>query len=300
MALEKYEPYDDYQYYLDPNGYIWPDPNHRGRVYTWGNNGAGWGDDGSQNTSNGGRLGNGSVADGNSTPVLVLRGEQPVDDPCNPYEYLQHIIAVSAGEAHSMALDVNGYVYTWGDNQHGQLGNGCDDPCATPVRVVGRDRNRNGVHDANEGYLENIIAISAGYWHSLAIDVNGTIWTWGKGATGRLGLADKTIDCNIPHPIQVVYNLTQETFAFAIQTAIHDANDEDVLEASTGTYYENVVLGDESITLMSVDPQDWTIVDDTVVDSRYNKGADPAITYYPAVDFNDSSGLFPVSRSGTG
>jgi len=125
MALEKYEEYDSYLAWSDPC-YTWPDPNHRGRVYTWGNNGQGWGDDGGQNKSNGGRLGNGSVTGGSSTPVLVLRGEQPAEDPYNPYEYLQHIVAISAGEADSMALDVNGYVYTWGDNQHGQLGNGCD------------------------------------------------------------------------------------------------------------------------------------------------------------------------------
>jgi hypothetical protein len=65
MALEKYEVYDPFL----PNF----DPNHKGRVYTWGNNGSGWGDDGSQHLSNGGRLGNGSATDGNSTPVLVLR-----------------------------------------------------------------------------------------------------------------------------------------------------------------------------------------------------------------------------------
>ena len=80
MALEKYEPYDDYLAYSDPC-YIWPDPNHRGRVYSWGNNGQGWGDDGGQNKSNGGRLGNGSATDGNSTPVLVLRGQEGAKRP---------------------------------------------------------------------------------------------------------------------------------------------------------------------------------------------------------------------------
>ncbi len=266
MALEKYEVYDPFE----PNY----DPNHKGRVYTWGNNGDGW-------DSGGGRLGNGSATDGNSTPVLVLRGEQPPDEPNDTYPYLCHIVAVSAGEGHSMALDVNGYVYTWGDNQHGQLGNGTNDPCTTPVRVI-------NPQDPNLP-LPGIVAISAGYWHSLAIDANGVIWTWGKGAAGRLGLADKTIDCNMPHPIPVVYNVTQETFAFAIQPAIDDANEGDVLEASPGIYYENVVLASESITLQSEDPQDATIVSDTIIDARYNAGAG-ANYYYPAVDFNDSSG----------
>jgi hypothetical protein len=53
MALEKDDPYH-------------PNLTLTGRVYTWGNNGAGW-------DSGGGRLGNGSATDGNSTPVLVLR-----------------------------------------------------------------------------------------------------------------------------------------------------------------------------------------------------------------------------------
>jgi len=269
MALEKYEVYDPFL----PNY----DPNHKGRVYTWGNNGTGW-------DSAGGRLGNGFATDGNSTPVLVLRGEQPADDPNNPYPYLSRITAVSAGEGHSMALDANGYVYCWGDNKYGQLGNGCIDPCTTPVRVVGPN---------DVGYLENIIAISAGYWHSLAIDVNGTVWAWGKTKDGRLGLADMAYAtsyiCSIPHRIPVVYNQTQETYAFAIQTAVGDANEGDILEATPGIYYENVVLASESITLQSEDPQDATIVSDTIIDARYNAGGG-VNDYYPAVDFNNSSG----------
>jgi len=279
MALEQYDVYDPFL----PNF----DPNHKGRVYTWGNNGAGWGD-GPGQWSDGGRLGDGSTVS-SSTPVLVLRGEQQPEDPCNADPNLTRIVAVSAGEAHSMALDVNGYVHTWGDNRHGQLGDGTNDQRLVPVRVVGQDRNRNGIHDANEGYLENIMAISAGYWHSLAIDANGTIWTWGKGSAGRLGLGNKTIDCNTPHPIPVVYNVTQETFAFAIQTAIDHANDAgDTLEASPGTYYENVNFRDKSVTLRSAEPGDSNVVADTVVDAAYNSGSD--YHFYQAVDFNDGSG----------
>jgi len=41
MALEKYEVYDSYLDATDPN-YTGPDPNHKGRVYIWGDNGQGW------------------------------------------------------------------------------------------------------------------------------------------------------------------------------------------------------------------------------------------------------------------
>jgi len=167
MALEKDDPFE---------------PNYKGRVYTWGSNGQGYGNY-QDPCSIGGRLGNGTYVDSN-TPVLVLAGEQ---NPSDPNSYLEHIVAIAAGEGHSLALDNNGNVYAWGDNQFGQLGNGTNDPCTTPVKVVGPDINHNGTHEPNEGYLENIVAISSGHWHCIAVDAEGTIWTWGKGAGGRLG-----------------------------------------------------------------------------------------------------------------
>jgi len=176
MALENDDPFDP----------SWQCPTCKGRVYTWGNNGPGFGG-GDPNDPNiasvGGRLGNGTYVDSN-TPVLVLAGEQ---NPSDPNSYLEHIVAIAAGEGHSLALDNNGNVYAWGDNQFGQLGNGTNDPCTTPVKVVGPDINHNGTHEPNEGYLENIVAISSGHWHCIAVDAEGTIWTWGKGAGGRLG-----------------------------------------------------------------------------------------------------------------
>jgi alpha-tubulin suppressor-like RCC1 family protein len=160
MALEK----------DDPN-----DPNCNGRVYTWGSNGEGYGD--LDPCSIGGRLGDGTYTD-RSTPVFVLAGKQ---NPNDPNSHLKHIVAIAAGEGHSLALDNNGNVYAWGDNQFGQLGNGTNDPCTTPVRVL------KGQQDTSiSGYLENIVAISAGHWHCIAVDADGTIWTWGKGAGGRL------------------------------------------------------------------------------------------------------------------
>jgi len=234
MALEEYEPLD---------------PNCKGRVYTWGYNGDG-------------RLGDGSTTTA-ITPVFVLSGEQ---DPNNPNSYLKGIIAVGAGEGHSTAVDVNGFVYTWGYNSLGQLGNGTYDPCTVPVRVVGPDLNHNGIHEPNEGYLGNIVAISAGFWHCLAIDADGTIWTWGCNYYGQLGLGDAGANRNIPHRIPVVYNVTQETFHFRIQNAIDDASNGDVIEASTGTYYEGINFLQKNITVRSTNPNNPGIVADTIID----------------------------------
>jgi alpha-tubulin suppressor-like RCC1 family protein len=259
MALEKYD-------HLNPN--------YKGRVYTWGNNGFGWGNFPHQ-PSVGGRLGDGTT-DSNSTPVVVLSGEQ---DPNNPNSYLKGIVAIAAGEGHSMALDVNGFVYCWGDNLFGQLGNGTNDLYSTtPVKVVGPDLNHNGIHEPNEGYLENIVAISAGFWHCIAVDEDGTIWTWGKGEFGRLGIG--TIDDkNIPQRLPVVYNITRVPVVsyFRIQSAIDDANNAgDILVASLGTFYQTQTVDflEKAITLRSTDPQNPSIVAGTIIDGS-NQNSDP-------------------------
>lgn len=79
--------------------------------------------------------------------------------------------AVSAGGAHSLALQSNGTVWAWGSNNFGQLGTG------------GGDSNvRHQVLN-----LSNVIAISAGGNFSLALKTDGTVWAWGKNADGELG-----------------------------------------------------------------------------------------------------------------
>jgi len=83
-------------------------------------------------------------------------------------------MAISAGNFHCLALDKDGYVWAWGDNQYGQLGIG--EPaspyyCDLPVKVK---------KDASN-FLDNIVYIDAGFYHSMAIDKYGNFWAWGSG-----------------------------------------------------------------------------------------------------------------------
>ena len=87
---------------VDANGY----------AYAWGCN-------------HEGQCGNGISGENQKelVPVYVRRGQQPFD-PNRPSVYLNRIIAASAGEWHSMALEqydpcdpnMDGRVYTWGNN----------------------------------------------------------------------------------------------------------------------------------------------------------------------------------------
>ncbi|MBO2463323.1 RCC1 domain-containing protein [Actinomadura violacea] len=68
---------------------------------------------------------------------------------------------IAAGSSHTlMARDADTPgVWTWGDNAHGQLGDGSTTRRTAPVTVTG---------------LANVASVGAGVAHSLAVRFNGT------------------------------------------------------------------------------------------------------------------------------
>ncbi len=92
---------------------------------------------------------------------------------------------VVAGSNHSVALDTDGHVLTWGKNDVGQLGIGTTTDEVAPVQVTA---------------FANGIDISAGYNHTVALKSDGTVWTWGGNLYGQLG--DRT-NTNRNTPVQV-------------------------------------------------------------------------------------------------
>ena len=86
---------------------------------------------------------------------------------------LTGVADVTAGSAHSVALMSDGTARAWGWNQGGQLGdNTISQRRLTPVTVFN---------------LANVIAVSAGFNHTVAIASGGVIWAWGTNASGQLG-----------------------------------------------------------------------------------------------------------------
>ena len=116
-----------------------------------------------------GRLGDGTSVN-RASPVQVV-GE-------NGNGVLEDIVAVHAGQTHSLALDAHGNVWTWGANLAGQLGDNTTTKSLTPQKVHGPD---------NVGTLSNIVAVAVGWDHNLALDNKGRLWAWGKNNKGQLG-----------------------------------------------------------------------------------------------------------------
>jgi len=87
------------------------------------------------------------------------------------------VVAVSAGNYHSLALCSDGTVAAWGSNIYGFLGNNSTTSSAVPVAV-----DRTGVLAG-----KTVVAISAGDVHSVALCSDGTVATWGANYWAQLG-----------------------------------------------------------------------------------------------------------------
>lgn len=90
------------------------------------------------------------------------------------------IVDVAAGHDHSLAVTADGKVFTWGSNEHGQLGYACDTlsherPCQLMPREVGGALRKT-----------RVVAAAASKYHCAVFSDNGSIYTWGKD-NGQLG-----------------------------------------------------------------------------------------------------------------
>lgn len=119
-----------------------------GRSWSWGSNFVG-------------QLGNGSTID----ELIPVQVSKPTD---------LHFKSISAGDAHTLALSIDGKIWAWGSNWAGQLGDGTNIDRLTPLELAMPD----GV---------NFSSVKAGGPHSLALSLDGKAWGWGSNVLGQLG-----------------------------------------------------------------------------------------------------------------
>ncbi len=56
--------------------------------------------------------------------------------------------------------------------------------------------------------LENIVSISANGSNSLALDIEGIIWSWGRNKEGQLGIGEAGSFINFPVKVLKISNAT--------------------------------------------------------------------------------------------
>uniref|UniRef100_A0AAR2JXU0 Serine/threonine-protein kinase Nek8 n=1 Tax=Pygocentrus nattereri TaxID=42514 RepID=A0AAR2JXU0_PYGNA len=99
---------------------------------------------------------------------------------------VEKIVYIDIGTAHSAAVTEKGQCFTFGSNQHGQLGCSSRRSSRVPYPVPG---------------LQGVTMAACGDAFTLAIGSEGEVYTWGKGARGRLGRKEE--DSGIPKAVQL-------------------------------------------------------------------------------------------------
>ena len=81
-----------------------------------------------------------------------------------------HIVHVQCGseDAHTLALDDTGRVWSWGDGEYGKLGRGGADSCKVPKVITDW---------GTEGTVE-IVNIFSGNQVSMALSKDGKLYSW--------------------------------------------------------------------------------------------------------------------------
>ncbi len=143
-----------------------------GTIVAWGLNGSG-------------QLGDNHLSGFQSVVPVPVHGWNDVGN-------LTDVIAIGAGRTHSLALKSDHTVFAWGNNTVGQCSSMANVLQYTPVPVPNPQMT---------GNLTDISAISAGYFHNMALKSDGSVCAWGINEYGQLG--DNT-NSNRSTPVQVL------------------------------------------------------------------------------------------------
>jgi alpha-tubulin suppressor-like RCC1 family protein len=115
-------------------------------------------------------------------------------------------VAVAAGARHSLVLTSGGQVWTFGNNQRGQLGVGDLSPRLTPTLISGSfatvfitaiTAGQYVTLDSN-GFFSGL---TYSRYHSVALSQAGDVYTWGMNYAGQLGLLD-TVQRLVPSKVK--------------------------------------------------------------------------------------------------
>ena len=80
---------------------------------------------------------------------------------------------IALGLEHFAVIGADNTLYTWGDNQFGQLGTGNTTIAAVPTPILCR--------------LERIVSVASGYSHNIALSSGGSVYAWGRNDDGQVG-----------------------------------------------------------------------------------------------------------------
>lgn len=155
-----------------------------GKLYSWGYNDFGQLGDNTLTTSH--------------VPVAVVMSGVLAGKTIN---------SLAAGSNHSMVLASDGWVYSWGRNNFGQLGNNTTTNAKVPVAI-------------SQGAIPagvKLVKIASAHDHTLVIGDNGRVYAWGHNQKGQLGI-NTTANSLVPVAVDVSGVLAGKTVS---QVSVH-------------------------------------------------------------------------------
>lgn len=114
---------------------------------------------------------------------------------------------VTAGYSHTVAIRTDGTLWTWGNNDQGQLGTTTPATQNVPTKM---------------GTSNDWNTVAAGWGHTVALKTDGSLWAWGYGGLGQIGNGTYTTNFNPPQQIGVAKNwqtiVTGHGYTVALKT----------------------------------------------------------------------------------
>jgi alpha-tubulin suppressor-like RCC1 family protein len=123
-------------------------------------------------------------------------------DPSVPFQIAGTWKTMATGLRFSMGIKTDGTLWAWGRNDVGQLGNGSTGLVNyVPIQL---------------GTATNWESVACGFFHTVALRTDGSLWSWGKNNYGQLGNGTLT---TVPTPTYVpIAGCTLGTETFASET----------------------------------------------------------------------------------
>ena len=112
-------------------------------------------------------------------------------------------LAAADGQSVRFAIRADRSLWGWGHNSLGQIGDGTTISRENPVPVLNADLSP----------FTDVVAVSAGATHAMALKSDGSVWAWGTNESGRLG--DGTTTARL-HPVRVMTSSGPLTAVVAI------------------------------------------------------------------------------------
>ena len=101
------------------------------------------------------------------------------------YSPPQSFISIKSGNGNVYYLDTSSYLWGWGDNTYGQLGDNSTVNKTSPISVIGGRQFRYFFAGCTTGQI-------------IAIDLSSYAWTWGRNLSGTIGDYNTSTDKSSP------------------------------------------------------------------------------------------------------